>query len=391
MPYYTRLWASGWLWNLTRWMGVFLCSYLVNQLTHSPLLVQLVGAAFFAPMFFAGAAGGVISDRFDRRRTILNQLAILIPIAAAMSVVVLSGAVRVWMVYPFMLAVGLGGVIDMTSRRALVYDFVGEERVTNALALESLSMTGGNMLGSLTGGAVINFVGTGEAFLLIVVCYLASFVLLLGVPAPGRAQARGSELSIVSELLDGFRLARRDRTLVSILGVTVLMNACFFSFQPMVPVFADRLEVNAFWAGVLASASGMGSMAGSFLIAARSPQRRGLIYVGGSLIALAFLLVFAAAPWYPAALGALLLAGVGTAGFGTMQSVLVMSTTGPQMRGRAMGLLSMAIGTLPFAMVLLGLVAQRFGPAAAVIASVGIGLLGMVLWNVRRPEARRLA
>src|ERR671917_418512 len=61
---YGRLWASGWLWNLTRWMGVFLCSYLVTRLSGSPLLVQLVGAAFFAPIFFAGALGGVISDRF---------------------------------------------------------------------------------------------------------------------------------------------------------------------------------------------------------------------------------------------------------------------------------------------------------------------------------------
>src|SRR3712207_8315625 len=69
VPYYPRLWASGWLWNLTRWMSVFLCSYLVNDLTGSPFLVQLVGAAFFAPMFFGGVLGGVISDRFDRRRS----------------------------------------------------------------------------------------------------------------------------------------------------------------------------------------------------------------------------------------------------------------------------------------------------------------------------------
>ncbi|MGE0541389.1 MAG: MFS transporter, partial [Dehalococcoidia bacterium] len=174
VPFYGRLWMSGWLWNLTRWMGVFLGSYLVTQLTGSPILVQLVGAAFFAPMFFAGALGGVISDRFDRRRTILAQLLILIPIAVGMSLIVIGGGVRVWMIYPFMLAIGLGGVIDMTSRRALVWDFVGEERVTNALALESLSMTGGNMLGSLVGGAVINFIGTGQAFMVIAVCYVGS-------------------------------------------------------------------------------------------------------------------------------------------------------------------------------------------------------------------------
>ena len=74
VPYYPRLWVTGLLWNLTRWMAIFLCSYLVNRLTHSPFYVQLVGASFFAPMFFGGATAGVISDRLDRRRTILTVL-----------------------------------------------------------------------------------------------------------------------------------------------------------------------------------------------------------------------------------------------------------------------------------------------------------------------------
>ena len=74
-----------------------------------------------------------------------------------------------------------------------------------------------------------------------------------------------------------------------------------------------------------------------------------------------------------------------------MQSVLVMSTTGTALRGRAMGLLSMAIGTLPFAMVLLGLVAQQFGASAAVLGSVVVGIAALLLWNLLRPEAARLA
>ena len=371
-------------------MSVFLCSYLVNRLTHSPLLVQLVGAAFFAPMFLAGALGGVISDRFDRRRTILTQLLFLIPIALLMSIVVGGGAIQVWMVYPFMVAVGIGGVIDMTSRRALVWDFVGEERVTNALALESLSMTGGNMLGSLMGGAIITVAGIGQAFLLIALCYAGSFLLLLVVPVRRQERVREGGDAFVAQLTDGFRLARRDATLVSILGVTILMNLFYFSYTPLVPVFADRLDVNALLAGVLASASGLGSMVGSYLIAARQPHRRGIVYVLGAVVALAFLFLFAAFAWYPAALVALMLAGLGTAGFATMQSVLVMSHTGPSMRGRAMGLLSMAIGTLPFGMVLVGLLAQPVGAPIAVMCSAAVGLIAMALWNLCRPEARWL-
>ena len=103
VPYYPRLWVTGLLWNLTRWMAIFLCSYLVNRLTHSPFYVQLVGASFFAPMFFGGATAGVISDRLDRRRTILIVLTILAPLSAAMGVLIVTDLIQTWMVYPLSL------------------------------------------------------------------------------------------------------------------------------------------------------------------------------------------------------------------------------------------------------------------------------------------------
>lgn len=390
VPRYGRLWASGWTWNLTRWLAVFLGSYFVNERTHSPFLVQVVGACFFAPMFFAGALGGAISDRLDRRRTILVQLLILIPVALLMGVLVLSGAAHVWMIYPFMLAIGIGGVIDMTSRRALVFDFVGESLVTNALALEALSMTAGTTLGSFTGGAVIAFLGMGQAFVLIALLYAASFLLLLAVPAPVQIRRAGAGGALLGEIGAGFRHLRGERTLISLLGVTVLINLFYFSFTPLTPVFADRLGVNAFLTGLLASAAGFGSMIGSFLIAARPPRQRGRFYVGGAASAMLFLFLFALLDWYPGAFLALTLAGFCMSGFMTMQAVLVMTTAPAALRGRAMGLLSMAIGSLPFSMLGLGLAAQWLGAPSAVMASATLGLLTLVLWHRSRPEAGRL-
>ena len=383
------LWASGWFWNATRWMSVFLCSFLVNDLTGSPFLVQLVGAAFFAPMFLGGAVAGAMADRFDRRRTILCQLVILIPIALVMGTLVTSGAVAPWMVYPFMVAVGLGGVIDMTSRRALVFDLVGEARATNALALESMSMAGGTLLGSLCGGAVINFVGIGQAFFLIALLYVISLLLLRRVPSPpARVHPTGN--SMRRDLSLGLRTVGRSQALIGILGVTVIMNFFYFSFMPLVPVFAKEMEVNALLAGVLASGTGLGMLVGSFTWAAWPVQRRGLIYLAGTLLAMAFLFAFAAIQWYPVALILLVGAGFGSSAFGTMQGVLVMTTAEPEMRGRAMGILSMAIGSLPFGMIGLGLVAQATDPAAAVMISILAGFMAMAVWIKRYPQVSLL-
>lgn len=389
-PGFARLWASGWCWASTRWMGVFLCSYLVDDLTGSPLLVQLVGAAIFAPMFFGGAFAGVVADRFDRRGTILRNLLVLTPVALLMGVVVVGGAVEVWMVYPFMLLVGVGGVVDMTSRRALIYDLVGHERATNALALETLSMSGGTTLGAAFGGAVVNFFGVGQCFFLIAALYVASYVLLAGVPSPPASRTNSGASSALEDLREGVRFLRQSPALQSILGVTVIMNLFYFSFMPMVPVFAREMEVNALLAGILTGATGLGMMLGSFLWAARDPRHRGLVYVGGCAWAMAFLLLFAAVQWYPAALFFLVLAGIGSSGFGTMQGVLVMVAAGPEMRGRAMGLLSMAIGGLPFGMIALGALAQATNPAPAVMLSVVAGVAVLAAWCWRYPASLRL-
>jgi MFS family permease len=392
VPLFARLWTVGLMWNVTRWMGIFLCGYFVSQETGSPFLVQVVGTAFFAPMFLTGAIGGVISDRLDRRRTMLVLTAILIVASVAIAAVALADGLRVWMVYPYILIVGASMVVDMTSRRAMVYDLVGPALITNALALEAMAMTGGSLVGSATGGSIVSAVGFGPAYGVVAVFYGVALFALMGLPKTlRRAPVAGAERpDVVRDMRAAFAYVRGHRTLVSILGVTVIVNLFYYSFIPMVPLFADEMGVNAFWAGVLASATGLGSIIGTLIIARGAPLTRGQSYVWGSLMAMAFLCLFAASGWYPLALVALVAVGLGIAGFSTMQSALVMITADDAMRGRALGVLSMCIGALPWAMLMLGGAAQALGPNAAVVASSAIGIATLVAWSRLRPEALRI-
>jgi len=391
VPQFPRLWLSGWLNNLTRPMGIFTCTYTVNVLTDSAFLVQLVGAVSATPMLLGGALGGVFSDRLDRRRTILTMMAIMVPAALTIAAVALAGELRAWMVYPFVVVVGASGMVDMTTRRAMVYDFVGEARVTNALALEALSMTAAFMVGNLLSGAIMDVLGVGEAFLVVAACSGTAFLLLRGVNIPAPVRDAGPRPSVLSELSAGFRYVFSNRELVSILGVVAVMNLFYFPYQPLVPVFADRLEVDALLAGLLASANACGALIATLLIARGLPMRRGMVYVGGGTLTFVFLFAFAAVDLYPVALLANAGAGAGAAGYMTMLSVLVMVAAAPEMRGRALGISSMAIGVVPFSMLLLGVVAQSVGASPAVMASAALGFVSMLLVTLWRAQSRRIA
>jgi MFS family permease len=374
------LFASSALWNVTRWGALFVCSYLVTKLGASPLVNQLVGAAIFAPMLLGGVGAGVLSDRFDRRGLILVTEAVLIPVSALMFLLVETGAVRVWMVFPYVVATGIGGLVNMTAQRALLYEVVGPRLASKALTLDNVGMAAASMISPLLSGELIQVSGIASAFAFLGLAVCSSALLLRTVPRAvrPRSQAVGSWRDHVGV---GVGLLQQGGPLRSMLGVTVVMNLFCFSFVPLVPVMAKHLGADAFLAGALASAGGLGQLAGGVVLAVRGVERRGPAFVVGALVALCGLGAFALAPSVAVALLALAAAGVGQAAFGAMQSVLALDGVDRAERGAALGLLSTAIGATPLGMLCIGVTAEGLGaPLTLVLSSAaGIAMLGASL------------
>ena len=180
-------------------------------------------------------------------------------------------------------------------------------------------------------------------------------------------------------------MLRTNRPLVGVLGVTVIANFFLFAYFPIIPVLAEDLDASASLVGLLLAGTGIGMMVGSLIFARLQPRRRGVVYLVGLFAALALVVPFALSSQYGLALALIIGSGIGSGFFGSTQSTLAVAAVPEEARGRALGLLSMAIGGLPVGMYALGELAEQIGPSRALAfnALAGIAVLTVWIWRHR--------
>ena len=395
---YRLLWTAGWGWHASRWIWTIVAGYLVLELTGSTFQTQLVGVAWSGPMLVMGIFSGLVADSFDRRSILLTTHFMNVAIVGTGLVLVLTGYIQGWHILVLTAGIGLSNTLDMATRRAFVSDIADRNSLPFALALESMSMTGAAMVGPWIGGALVDLVpigtfGAGAPFILTLVMYIAAITQLMRISkVTDRVRAPFRLGSALANTAEGLRVVAKNRAVVGTLGITVLFNLFFFSYTPLIPVFArEVLDVSPTLMGVLAGAQGGGALIGSAFIASRKSIRRNSdFYVYGSMLAMVSLLVFSLSGYFPLSVASLMVAGIGMAGFGTMQATIILLAVSDEVRGRAMGVVNMAIGALPLGMLAVGGLAELLGPGRAVTLSSALGIAMVGLWAWQAKEMRRL-
>lgn len=235
-----RLYFVGQLISATgTWMQAIAQIWLVLQLANSGVALGLTTALQFTPMLIAGAWGGVVADRVDRRRLLLaTQLASAI-LALVLGVVTAAGAVELWMIY--LLAFGLGVVtaLDNPARRAFVVEMVGTEHVTNAVSLSSALFTAARIFGPALAGVIIALAGASWCFFANAASYLAAIAAFLLMrpqeffPATRVPRAPG-------QLREGFRYAWSTPAVRIPLLMTAVIGTLAFNSQVVLALLARR-------------------------------------------------------------------------------------------------------------------------------------------------------
>ena len=182
-----RLYFAGQLISTTgTWMQSIAQAWLVLQLTGSGVALGVLVALQFTPVLLAGAWGGVVADRVDKRRLLVGTQVAAGSLALVLGAVTALGVVQLWMIY--VLALGLGAVnaIDNPARRSFVVEMVGDEHVSNAVSLSSAMFMAARVIGPAIAGLVIAGVGVSWCFLANGVSYGAA--VLARAPAAGAEQ-----------------------------------------------------------------------------------------------------------------------------------------------------------------------------------------------------------
>ncbi|WP_184346358.1 MFS transporter [Streptomyces olivoverticillatus] len=380
-----RLFATGQVVSNTgTWMQRIAQDWLVLGLTGSSAAVGITTALQFLPMLLLGLYGGVIADRYPKRRLLLITQSAMGVTGLALAALTLSGHVQVWHVYLTALALGVVTVVDNPVRQAFVVEMVGPADLRNAVSLNSANFQSARLVGPAVAGALITAMGSGWAFLLNGLSFAA--------PIAGLLLMRTSELHKADraprgkgQLREGLRYVSGRPDLLWPIVLVGFIGTFGFNFPIWLTAFVnDVFHADAGTYGLLNTLMAAGSLAGALLAARRGTSRTRLL-VGAAVLFGVLEIAAALAPGFW--VFALLLVPIGMCGLTinvTANSSLQLASD-PALRGRVMSLFMMVfMGGTPLGAPLVGWVTDVYGPrlgflAGGLVSALAAACIGLVL------------
>jgi len=357
-------------------------AWLVLSLTHSGLDLGLLSAATFGPVLLASAWAGALLDHVDVRRTLIATQIAAGAFALVLAVLVTTGAVRVWMVFALAVANGFVFAIDQPARQLYVVNLVGRDRIASAVGLYEVIINASRLIGPATGAVMLATVGVAACFYINAASFIPPFLVLL-VYRTGQPRERAAKEPMWGALREGVSYVRRSPAIAACLVMAVAAGMVF-NLGTALPVLAERtFGLGGAGYGALMSCFGIGAIPGGFAAAYSRGEGVGRkVRVLCLLTGLAVLAV-AMAPLGAAAFPLIALVGFFSIWMIALANTLVQVRSDSRMRGRVMGLWTMALpGLGPITGIVVGATTQYAGPREGYgLAGVALAAAAVVSWR----------
>jgi MFS family permease len=389
------------------YFGAFLCqtsamnmqylvrSLLVYRISDSAATVGLMSLAYALPLLLISYIGGSFADRFPRRNIIIAGQTIGAVMALVLAVALTTGylgpdqADSWWLLMVAAVIQGVVVAISSPAQQAYVAELVGKPKMQNAVALNNMGMNGMRLIAPAIAGFVVEYLGFAAIYYLTAGIYILGVSLLLSLPNLKATVQRGG--SALESLVEGARFLIRDRRLVLILSVVLITFVLGMPYFGMLAVFADDvLGVGAAGMGLLLTASGVGAVSGSLIMAARKPKRRGRVLLLTTCAVAAAIITFAFSNSWYLSLAMMVCIGLGTSVFTTYSNGLLLYYTPPEYHGRVMSLFMMQVGFISLGAAFAGMLADTIGVQLAVGGMAIMLAVLSVIWFGAARSVRQL-
>jgi predicted MFS family arabinose efflux permease len=376
------------------WMQSVAQSWLVLQLTDSPLLLGLIGTLQFSPMLLFSVISGAIADRLNKRRLLVATQLALAGQAFTLAALVATGHVQYWHVAVLAVLAGFANTVDNPARQSYVVEMVGRTAMANAVALNSAAFNGARIIGPALGGLVIARFGVLPAFVINGMSFLAMVAALARIQTEGHPIGeRGTTMR--EEIVEGLRYALRSPDIRLILAVLLVVSLWVFNFSIYVPLLARTvLGEGAEGFGFLMAAVGVGAVAGALTlgIAVRESPPPALLFTTAAGACAALLSLSLIQEFWLAALALFVMGYAGIMTLSGCNTALQMAAP-DRLRGRVMSLHVLVFGgSFPIGAFLVGAMSERWGVGRAFLVNGTAGLLALtalvLLWWRTQPSRR---
>ena len=351
----------------------------VYELSNVPTALSVVGVAWTLPMLLFLLVGGVLGDRFDRRRLMIAGDALRALGMGAIAALALADVLELWHLVALVGLYGAGEAIFAPNFQAVVPDVVPQRLIVEANSLQQLAEpVAYRFAGPALGGILVAALGTGAAFAIDAVTFAVSMV-CVGLMAPLPPVRGDAKESVLDDLREGFAFVRSQAWLWATLLSASLTLLCFLGpFEVLLPYLVkNELGGDADVLGVILGASGVGAIVSGLVLGQRGIGRR---YVLSAYLAWAvsvFSLVgyaLATDAWQAVAIG--FGAGLSFTVGNIIWVTMIHRHVPAELLGRVSALdWLVSIGLLPVSFALAGPLADAFGVETTLI---GAGILATI-------------
>ncbi len=380
------------------WLQAAAVRWLVYDQTGSASLLGVVEAANLMPGLLIGLFSGAVSDRVAPRAMIVTMEFGQMASAFLLAALVGLGVVQFWQMVVILALARICVAFEVPSRQVFIYDLVGPENLTNAIALNSGLFNATRVLGPALAGVGISALGAAGCFTVNAFSHFAAIAAVIAIrPSPRTRQSQGGKGAAIRDVLAGLSYLRSESRILRHLALMGFFGLMGMGYESMTPVYARRVvgaDVGGY--SVLLACSGAGATIGALTVARLGDRRhKDRMVVGGLLIFSTFLLIASLYPyWAPAswplfarlaaAAFCLLGAGFGAALLYASTQTLIQLAITDHLRGRIMGVWMVVFsGTVPLGALWTGRAASAWGVTRVMSLSalfcIAVGLV--IRWS----------